>query len=215
MTERVYTTEKGKSELSFLNEPSYKYKPEGLFSTKLVLSEEDAKVDIDRIQEVFQKKYDEIEKEINEKTKGSMPRKTPKVADMPYADSFDEEGNKLGVKFNFSQKHKVPNKKTGKVMKFTPKIYNAKGQEVSPAVYNGSTIRVAYTIYPWYTAALGVGISLRLKGTKVYELVTGSSEGVSAFQNEEEGWDEQPQGTVEEEFGANEDDEGDEDDPEI
>lgn len=216
MTQTTYTTQIGFSELSFLNEPSYKFDPDGKFSTKLRLTHENAQIEIDRIEKAFNEKYAEIEEELNKNVKGSQPRKIPKVADKPYEVVYDEEGNDTGfTKFNFGQKHKVRTK-AGKVLKFTPKIYNAKGVQVHPAVYNGSEIKVAYTIYPWYTAALGVGVSLRLVGTKVYNLVTGSGGDVSEFQKAEEGWDgEDDASDNDEELDESEDFAGDDDDPEI
>jgi hypothetical protein len=58
-----------------------------------------------------------------------------------------------------------------------PKLLDARGQDMSPAIdiWSGSVGRLEVEAVEYYTAALGAGISLRLLGAQIKTLVNGSS----------------------------------------
>ena len=106
----------------------------------------------------------------------------------------DKEGNETGtgnVLVKFSMKHTFTSKKSGESFTMRPTLQDSAGKTVSPMkcrVGGGSTVRVAFTFNPFYTAGLGAGLSLRLVGVQIIKLVEPSGgytfEGVETDDND-------------------------------
>jgi hypothetical protein len=105
-------------------------------------------------------------KEENPTKKGSI-----KSANPPYSDVYDGDGNETGeVEFNFKQKAVIKTRRGP--MEKKPAVFDAKGKPITDAVDvgNGSTIKVAYEPFPYYTAMAGAGVSLRLVASQLINL---------------------------------------------
>jgi hypothetical protein len=176
---------KGIAKWVTLNKPDTKYKKEGQYRVTLLLTPEEAKP----IQELIDAGIEQAKKMWKDDPK--LKGKKVKEADTPYAMDVDKEGNETGkVKFNFTAKA-GGKRKDGSEWTFRPMVFDAKGGKVPSNVniFGGSTVKVAYEIYPWATVAVGAGVSLRLKAVQVLELKTLGECDASAFGfGEEDGY---------------------------
>jgi hypothetical protein len=185
-----------------LTEPDYKYKKaEGEFSVKVRLSAADSQPLIDRIEELIAEKRSAVESELKElmndpkkKAKAAVALRELEMAGKPYKSAVDDEGNETGeFEFNVKMAHKVTNQKTQKINLLFPLLFDAKRNKLpsSVQIWGGSIVKVAGQYKPFYTAALGVGVSLRLNAVQVIKLVSaGSARNASSFGfGEEEGFE--------------------------
>lgn len=160
-----YATPAGVAKWPHLTKPDFKFKDAGEFHTKLRIGAEDfentMKPIIDEIYEDAVKKA----KALNAKEK----KKPPKVLDLPYYK--DEEANEYEV--SFKAKYSWIDRATQEKKTRLVPIFNAAGTPMkgeSLKIGNGTTMRVSYVIDPFHTA-LGVGVSLKLEGVKILNLV--------------------------------------------
>ena len=74
------------------------------------------------------------------------------------------------------------NGKTGDTFKQRPALFDNELKPISPdiTIWGGSILRVSYQPFPWYTPALGAGVSLRLKSVQVKDLVEGGGQSAEA-----------------------------------
>lgn len=167
-----FITAKGTAVYPRLNNADTKYKPEGEYSAKVRLGEEDAAPLVAKIDSLIEAAYKaEQEKLVAAGKKGAA--KTLKYADKPYKSVLDSEGEETGeVEFNIKMKAQYTNK-DGKVTKLAPKLFDAKGNALpdSVQIWGGSIIKVAGEFNPFATA-IGVGMSLRLSAVQVINLVS-------------------------------------------
>jgi hypothetical protein len=145
-----------------LTTPDTKFKKEGEFSVKLLLSEEAAKPLIEQIDAAMEESYQKAVQE----NKG----KKIKRADPPYKQ--DDEDENL-VQFHFKMK---ASGETNEGWKWTqrPVIVDAKGNVIEDAqslrIGGGSSIKVSFFLKPWWTQLLGAGVNLALKGVQIFDL---------------------------------------------
>lgn len=152
--------------------PDTKFDDAGVWKITLRLSK-DAKEVSDFIEFLEQQHAAAVEAAKKENPKVA---KKLKVADQPWRDDTDEEGKETGdILINFKMKASGHSEKTGRDWTMQPMVVDAKGHELSAKtrVGGGSTVRVSFEIMPFYTAAVGAGISLRLNGVQVLDLVEG------------------------------------------
>ena len=177
-TKKIYVTPVGIAAWPRLNDPDTKFKPEGEFRVQLVLNPERNK-DHAKFLSQLQETYEEAYKE------ACAAEKKPKLKRVPLSikPETDKDGNETGtgnVLVKFSMKHNITSKKTGESYAMRPTLQDSAGKTVSPMkcrVGGGSTIRVAFTLNPFYTAGLGAGLSLRLVGVQIIKLVELSDSG--------------------------------------
>lgn len=158
---KTFTTEVGVAEYPYLFKPDTKFKADGEYSVKLVLSEEDAKEHVDRYEKVIKKHMEE---------KGTDKRS-------PYNQYKKVDG---GVQFKFKMNAKIKGK-NGSDYEQRPKIYDSEANLITKdlACYTGSKMKIAYQIYPYFNNMLGAGLSLMLSSAQITELVTTPPEGKS------------------------------------
>ncbi len=176
-----------------LNEPDFKFKKEsGEFQCRVRLERtpEVEKI-ISLIESQAQQAYDDevasLKAKLSEATTGQDKAKLKEriakyeMASLPFKDDVDDEGEPNGsVIFNFKMKHKVSYKdKTGKTIEklLYPKIFDAAGTSLKspPLIYGGTTGHVAGELVP-FAAPLMAGVSLRLGGVQIIELVSAGGE---------------------------------------
>ena len=170
------TTPKGIAVWPWLNEPDRKFNANGDFKVNLQLSKEDAGDFIKKLEDIYREHYKETCK-AEGKTK-------LKKADLPVIEVEDDEGNPTGevqVKFKLKAQYEYEGKKISQ----RPILLDAKRQPMTETIGGGSTIRVGCEVYPYYTATIGVGLSLRCKVVQVLELKE-FAPGAGGFDFEEE-----------------------------
>lgn len=162
-----YTTPSGIAIWPRLNEPDTKFNKDGVYHVVLRLKAEKAEEMKDMMMEMLS---DHIDK-IKEQKKGKI-----KVADLPIKDVYDDNDNPTGeVEIKF--KMNAIGNNGGDRWEQRPALFDSKGRPMSENIGSGSKIRVGSEIIPYYSAAIGAGISLRLKAVQVIELVEYSSGG--------------------------------------
>ncbi len=165
---QTYTSPFGKAIYPHLSKKDVRFKPEGEYKVNLSLKDNQAQ---DLIKLV--KKYQtQAVKDAEEKT-----NKKIKLAPLPH--SSDDEGN---VIFKFKMKASGVNAKTGDTFNQRPALFDNELKPISPdiTIWGGSVLRVSFQPYPWYTPALGAGVSLRLKSVQVRDLVEGNGQSAEA-----------------------------------
>lgn len=170
-----------------LNKADTKFQPDGEYSIKLKLEGNDA--------EKLTQFMDEQHALAVEQARRENPKlKKVKEGALPYKPEVDDDNNETGATiFNFKMKAHVV-MRSGDSFDQKPAVFDAKGSPIDMKkvqVWGGSKVRVSFQAVPYYTAALGAGVSLRLQGVKILELVTGTggkSAGALGFDEEEDGF---------------------------
>lgn len=155
--------------------PNFKFKPEeGEFSCRLIFTPEEAAPLIAQLDELYEQAYADNLAAVQ----AEKPRVTEiKRADKPYKNVEDPDtGEKLPeFQVNARLKYKrIGKDENGKKVVFgtqRPIAVDAKKQPLRQEVGSGSTVRMSFLAGGFFTAALGSGLSLKLIGVQVKELV--------------------------------------------
>lgn len=192
----TFTSPAGKAIYPKLQEADTKFKPEGEYSVKLILSEAAAA----RILEQCEAAQEEAFQEEFEKQQAKKPKmKAEKIAAeikraplpvKPYEDP--ETGEETGEwVVLFKTKASGINKKGEKWERKVP-LFDAKAQPISgklAPIWSGSVLKVSYSVDPFCTA-IGAGVTLRIQAVQVLELKSGGTRdaGEYGFDAEEDGY---------------------------
>jgi len=142
-----------------LNEPDTKFNEDGVYQTQLQLDPEAS----EKLITVLEKIRDDAYKaECKDKKKPKL-----KKADLPFTEETDEEGEPTG---NYLFRFKLP-AKTKRGLEQRPVLVDSKVQPMVENIGSGSQLLIEFDPYTWFVPALGVGMTLRLKGVQVLELV--------------------------------------------
>jgi len=141
------------------------------YKVNLSLSQEEATPIIEKI-------------EANKKVALSMiPQgKKQKESDAPYFNELDDEGQETGrVVFKFKMNAQI--NKDGRTIDIAPKLFDAQGSLINECddIWGGSKLCVSADLIPYYVAAVGAGVSLRLKAVQIIDLKTGGGADASAY----------------------------------
>ena len=148
-----------------LTQPDTKFNAMGEYKVSLSLTEEEAAPIVAKVNQAMEQAKEQI-----------PPGKRPKVSEPPYYDELDDQGQETGrVIFKFKMKAKV-NTKDGRTIEMSPKLFDAQGTLMNDvdSIWGGSTLRISADLIPYYVAAVGAGVSMRLKAVQIIELKTGS-----------------------------------------
>jgi hypothetical protein len=155
----------------YLNKPSTKFNPEGVYSVKLILSKENSEKLIENIEKLYKERVEE--------EKSNAKGKTTKIkeSDRPYEEM--EDGQYM---FRFKQSGKGK-RKDGTMWDIEIPLFDKKGDPIDREVliYGGSQIQVNYEARSYYTPLNGVGVSLRIRAVRVVDLKTGSGKDAASF----------------------------------
>ena len=181
-------------------------KPHGTYEVDLILTENEAKPLISLLTDMDNANYAQVAnnalKKHREKAQGRKDtfkdgldfakKKGIERNPLPFKPELDESLEKTGnIVFKFKEDAKWVRKSDGQEWDMKPKVVNAKNKKWDAGIEigNGSTIKVAYEVSPYYATATGV--TLKLRGLQVITLVEygGGSGSASALFNEEEGED--------------------------
>lgn len=113
----------------------------------------------------------------------------------PHFAALNDQGEETGdVVFKFRANASFVDKKTGKTIKRTIPLFDAKGKPMPPkAIFGGSMLIVSYTAAPWVNPSCEYGVKLRMEAVQVIDLVTSGSKSASGY-----GFEEQDDGYVHE-----------------
>lgn len=192
-------------------EPDTKFVPEGQYTIKVSVPAAEAAELCEQLDSMAQAKLTEVVKE--------QPKLKALLSTTPaYIPEYDEAGNETGnILFNTKLKA-VLTRRDGTKAYQKPIVVDAKrtpmtGKEL---IGNGSKVTVAIDAVPYMMPATkSVGVSLRLKGVQVIELVEYGASAASMF-DEEDGFvtsavakDDASDTAMFDEQGTSADDEGD------
>lgn len=165
---------RGRAVFPKLNEPDTKFNPEGVYTTKLIMTPEEAEPLLAQLERM----QDDAVKKAQAKKKG----KRVKTQDLPIQPEYDEEGNETG---NFELKTKMKasgvSQKTGKPWTRKLPLFDAQGNPTNVRVGGGSEIIVAMEPSAYDSASIGVGVTLRLEAVQVISLASGGGRDASGF----------------------------------
>lgn len=151
-----------------LQQPDYQFKKEGQYKTGLRLLTEDAETQ--KLLALLQEEYDKAVSMAQTET----GKKKVKLADKPWKDEEDENGNPTGYTIvGFGLKaHVQPKDTTKQGWDQRPMLYDAhlNPLKTTKRISGGSTIRVSFEVAP-FSAPIGTGISLRMPGVQILNLV--------------------------------------------
>lgn len=166
MAKKILTTAKGIAVWPKVNEPDTKFDANGVYQIKLRLEGEDAVALRNQLDQAVAANLEELKKDA--KLKG----KKIKNADAPYQiETGDDEQETGAIIFNFKMKAKGT-RKDGTTFTAKPLLFDnlAKPLAADKRVGGGSVVKIGYEVNPFYVAAIGAGVSLRLKAVQVLEL---------------------------------------------
>jgi len=183
------TTPRGIAVYPRLSTPDTKFNKDGLYTIRVRLDQEQVEV------QKFLTAMTQQHKEAVDKARSELPKakqKSMKIADLPWKKDEAEDGTE-SIVMNFKMLSKITSKKTGESWTQRPAVFDAAGKPLAKElrVGGGSVVKVAFEVNPFYTGALGAGLSLRLKAVQVLELVewqggTASSFGFESVAEEED-----------------------------
>lgn len=150
----VLKTDEGEFVYPWLNKPDTKFNAEGLYHIKVKLAAHDARPLIETLKHL---RDDAVRAE-----QAKTGRRT-KLQELPFEESID--GNHYTFKFKLNAKG--VNRKTQQPFEQKPLVYGPDGAPTDALVTNGSRGLVAFEPVVFANAALGVGLTLRLKAVKV------------------------------------------------
>lgn len=185
------TTPRGIAVWPKLDEPDTKFEAEGVYTTKLKLSAEDAQPYVDLIDKLAADHLAACQKAESNPAK---KKKLKLTDDMPYKPDLDKEGNETGdMILSFKMKASGVSKKTGKPWTRKPAAFDAKGRPLTPVpkIGGGSTIKVSCIYEPWANPKGEVGVSARLEAVQLIELRTFGDRSAAehGFGEEEDGYE--------------------------
>lgn len=161
---KQFVTPSGVAIYPWLNKPDTKFVPEGEFKVNLRLTAEEAEQLINQLgQELDNFAAEAIKKD-------------PKIKQfdkrMPFEEEIDDNGDLTGSYiFRFKQKAKI-NTKSGDSFDMKVALFDAKRTPTTVKVGGGSTLKVAFTAWPYAMASSrSIGLTLRPSAVQILQLV--------------------------------------------
>jgi hypothetical protein len=166
-----------------LTEPDTKFKTEGEYSVKLLVSEAEAREFITLCDAVRERAVEMCVEALQAKhpklTAAKAKEKTVLYEHPVKPEEDPETGLETGnYTVNFKMTASGANKKTGKPWSRRPVLFDAKKRPIDPGsieIWNGSRLKVAYSPSPWHNPKNECGCSLKLEAVQVLELVNGGN----------------------------------------
>lgn len=177
------TTPVAKLKYPKLIEPETKFNPEGVYRATAVIDAADATELADALDDLLTRHKASLKQQ-------DPSKKDWKLADLPYG--FEEIDGKPSFVIKAKMKAKGIDR-DGRTWTSTPVLFDAKGQPVRDrdslkGMWSGTIAKVNFEACPFYQAALGAGITLRLKAVQIIDLVEGGGSAESFGFGEEDGW---------------------------
>ena len=152
-------TPEGRAVYPHLNEPDTEFDKEGNYSTKLAIDTKHVGELLEKLEAFSEESYKE---QCKEQRKPKLKRH-----DNPWDEEFDRDGQATGnMLFKFKMRAK-----TRQGSDLRPVLVDAKKNPMNDQIGSGSKMRVAFEARSWFVPSLGAGVSLRLRGVQVIDLV--------------------------------------------
>lgn len=165
-----------------LNKPDTKFDNAGKYKVKVRIPKDDCGAFLKELKKLYTDNYKaQCEKEGKELKKAPVPWTI-----------VEEDGKKTGeIMFNFAMKARGTGR-DGSTWENRPKIFGPDASllanDALPNIGGGTKMKVNHMVDGWYSAAIGAGISLRIRGVQIIELVEwGGGSSASDFGFESEG----------------------------
>jgi hypothetical protein len=185
-TRTKIVTPKGLAKWAKVSIPDTKFNPDGVYSIDICIPEDECKSLCSLLDGIVNTQFEETKAEL--KPAKAKELQVHKPYQLEYNENDEETGN---IIFKFVKNAVITTKKGDKI-EVKPKIYDAKGIEVTTLlnIGNGSTIKVSGQGSPWYVPATGkVGVKLYLDAVQVINVVEfGGGNAESYGFGEEEGF---------------------------
>ena len=177
-TQMKIVSPKGIAVYPWLNRPDTKFSPDGDFKVTLKVEAKEAAPLIEKLDEALTKYQEQQAKADPKIGRYSI---TP-----PYEEELDDQGNLTGnYLFKFKQKA-VINTKDGRSIDMKVALVDASRTPTTVNVGGGSEIKIAATVFPYaMSTTKSVGLSLRPSAVQILSLVSGTSNVVSMFDDED------------------------------
>ncbi len=186
----VQYTPKGVAVFPRLNEPDYKFTPEGKYSLKLRLPRAEAEAFLAKYQSIADEGFAQVVAE----TKGKKDKKgkpiEPTNDGLPFSiETNKETSEETGfILISFGMKAKFKDKITKEEKSLKPVIVDSKGNDANVQVGGGSILKVAFKPRFYYNdATQKAGVTFYLVGVQVVKLVKFG--GQLSFGEEEGGYE--------------------------
>lgn len=165
-----------------LIEPETKFNPEGVYKVTAVLDAADATDIADQLDSLLTRHKESL--------KLQAPSQKFKLADLPYG--FEDIDGKPCFVIKAKMKAKGIDR-DGRAWSSAPAIFDAKGRAVKDresvkGMWSGTVGKVSFEACPFHQAAIGAGITLRLKAVQIISLIEGGGSAEGYGFGEEEGW---------------------------
>lgn len=173
MTKQIMVTPKGSLQYPHLSNPDTKFDKDGVYRTVLKTElNEEARDFITSLEEL-------VDNYIN-----SLPNKKTKRAPMPFKINEDEGTLEITLKCKAKGI-----RSDGTTWEQKPAIFDSKGTAFQPdgVIWGGTIAKASFAPSLYNVAAIGAGISLRLKAVQIIDLVKGGNSSDTYGFTEEEG----------------------------
>lgn len=208
MAKNLITTPRGIFLYPYLNEADTKFNPEGVYRVRFKAPAEVMGDIIEAIDAAMEQTFNKAVVE----EKSPAKRKRIKRADAPYMEQDDGT-----IEINFKMKASGTRKKDGKTWTRRPAVFDGAGNYIPsdklPMIGGGTEGKVSFEIAGFYTPLVGAGVSLRLNGVQILNLVEygGGSAEDHGFEAEDGAYTVNSMETIEEVEQADTEDEVSED----
>ena len=177
------TTPVAKLKYPKLIEPETKFNPEGVYKATAVIDSAEAAALSDALDDLLTRHKASLKQQ-------DPSKKDWKLADLPYG--YEEIDGKPCFVIKTKMKAKGIDR-DGRAWSSVPALFDSKGQPVRDreslkGMWSGTVAKVNFEACPFYQAALGAGITLRLKAVQIIDLVEGGGSAESFGFGEEDGW---------------------------
>jgi hypothetical protein len=166
-----------------LIEPETKFNPEGVYKVTAAIDAADASVISDALDDLLLRHKASLKAQ-------DPSKKDWKLVQPPFG--FEEVDGKPCFLVKPKMKAKGVDR-DGRAWTAAPALFDAKGQPVRDreslrGMWGGTVGRVSFEACPFYQAALGAGITLRLKAVQIISLIEGGGNAESFGFEESDGW---------------------------
>jgi hypothetical protein len=167
MLKKSFVTPKGYAAYAHIKDPDTKFNSDGVYSVKLRIPQDEAEELIEQMDKYLEEAWDD-------ETSDMKPGKIKKMQKVPAyeVEMDDETGEETGyIVMNFRANYKITTK-TGKTWFNKILVADGQGKAIKniPNIGNGSTVRVSCDLVS-YTSKDTIGVSRRLKGIQIIDLV--------------------------------------------
>jgi len=185
MARKYKVTPKGKLLWPHLTQPDTKFKADGVYHTKLVLTAKEAKPIIQEIDAVAAQALEDAKKEV-----AGMPSKNGKKPKAkPCEDKAYSTNDDGMVEISFKMNATGKNRK-GEEYTQSPTLFDSNNKPITDTtikIGGGTVAKISYEAVPFFTVKIGAGCSLRLKAVQIISLVEWGGDGTYYGFGEEEG----------------------------